>query len=886
MNPFPWQKQAVYKTMKILRSENPYVANLSDMGTGKTYVSLFAIRDMGMRAAVVCPASAAGVWEEALGKVGVPCLFIESYQWITMRGAKRRKPKSKQYTIIPPWQYGHFDKHEKLTWNLPDDVVLILDEAHACSGDRTKTSRILEATRTCKVPTIDLTATLADSPIKMRAFGYQQGLHNDLGYRRWCLDNFCVKGDFGGLFYVGGRKHMEKLRKEFDQNLIRITIESLGDAFPKVQNQSIALKINKNKSLNTEYEKLLNEQIEDAETAALEAMRWRQKVELQKADVLVEMITDLLAEDKSVPVFLNFKESLNHLSAKLKSRKVGHQILRGGMGKAERTLAIKSFQEDKDRVILIMNGAGSASISLHDLNGRYQRVALISPPTNPVVFRQSLGRIHRSGALSTAINKVVFAKGTAEEKIKASLDIKLNNLDALNGKDLLTDFEEKLATLYPTRVKYDSDESEDSLEEAEDTPITTQENMNKESLEEVSSLDDPIPKDKPEEINHADRAHAEFGPSGLKNRKICPGYKSDNDAPLHPTTIQGTKLHEALEAQEFKHLTKEEKELVEMADEVVNYFAQNYTGERQDEIRLRFLQGTEHEQFGTADVFLLSEDGKKACLMDYKFGFNQVEDASENMQGKAYGLGVFEHYPKVEEVEVVFIQPRCDFITHHTYSRKKDFKNLTQEITSIIKACKNPEHTLNPDCDNCRFCARNGTCPATIAFAKKVAEKIIDKEIYTIPDSIVDLETCEDEDDLADMLKIAFFLENWVKTAKKVINRRRIEDGIDIPGFRLVEKKGAINITDARIALECYRELTEVDDDTAIMEVLDCAKVSLSQLSKHAEEHAPTGEKKKVRELLEGLLDDNDALSMGGVIRYLEQERSTKSKTKSKTKTK
>ena len=59
--------------------------------------------------------------------------------------------------------------------------------------------------------------------------------------------------------------------------------------------------------------------------------------------------------------------------------------------------------------------------------------------------------------------------------------------------------------------------------------------------------------------------------------------------------------------------------------------------------------------------------GGNAFMVDYKFGKNKVPESKDNLQGKAYALGVFNKFG-VTTVEVCFVQPKCDFVTTHTFT--------------------------------------------------------------------------------------------------------------------------------------------------------------------------------------------------------------------------
>ena len=80
--------------------------------------------------------------------------------------------------------------------------------------------------------------------------------------------------------------------------------------------------------------------------------------------------------------------------------------------------------------------AGGTGLSLHDVMGDYPRVALISPTFSAKDYMQALGRIHRNGAKSHALQKILVAAGSVEETVVKSIQAKLANLNTLHtGSD-------------------------------------------------------------------------------------------------------------------------------------------------------------------------------------------------------------------------------------------------------------------------------------------------------------------------------------------------------------------------------------------------------------------------------------------------------------------
>jgi SNF2 family DNA or RNA helicase len=128
-------------------------------------------------------------------------------------------------------------------------------------------------------------------------------------------------------------------------------------------------------------------------------------------------------------VFVNFSETLNTLCDML-----GSDTARvcGGQSGNEREQNVQRFQRNECGVIVCNTAAGGVGVSLHDEHGGHPRMALLSPTFNEKEYVQVLGRIHRAGSKSPALQRVLIASGTIEEKIIAKLEEKRKDMAALH----------------------------------------------------------------------------------------------------------------------------------------------------------------------------------------------------------------------------------------------------------------------------------------------------------------------------------------------------------------------------------------------------------------------------------------------------------------------
>jgi superfamily II DNA or RNA helicase len=161
-------------------------------------------------------------------------------------------------------------------------------------------------------------------------------------------------------------------------------------------------------------------------------LRARQQAELIKTPLFVEMAEDAVQDGMSVAVFVNFTETVRALSKRLNTNCVVWGENKGN----ERDNNISDFQSDKKRIIILNSAAGGTGVSLHDLNGNFPRMAIISPHPSAVILKQCLGRVWRDGGKTKSLQRIVFCANTVEEEVCQKLKIKLSNLDILNDGDL------------------------------------------------------------------------------------------------------------------------------------------------------------------------------------------------------------------------------------------------------------------------------------------------------------------------------------------------------------------------------------------------------------------------------------------------------------------
>ena len=425
---YDWQKEHAAKLLASLL-EYGYAKDGSDTGTGKTIVSLTVAKTVGLVPFVICPKAVVPTWKEWIRKFGYEHVHVINYEKLKTGNT------------------AYYDSKNGFKLD-PKRTMVIFDEDHRCKGAKSQNAKMMIAAKRRGYHTLLLGATSCTNPIEMRALGYMLDLHDDRGWWNWCLKNGCKRGTFGGLKFMGYETVLKRIHKHiYGQGRgSRIKIKDLPPgSFPEgiispegYDVESVSEIDDIYSDLHARLEEIEKKKEADAmehDSALVAQLRARQEVEIRKVPIFTELAKDSLESGNSVAIFVNFRETMEALLKRLAGE---HEIslIHGSQGFGERERQIKNFQSDKSRIIICMVQAGGTGLSLHDLNGDYPRVSLISPSFSAIEFRQTLGRIHRAGAKTPAVQKIIFANDTVEMRVCRLVRSKLKNLDLINDDEL------------------------------------------------------------------------------------------------------------------------------------------------------------------------------------------------------------------------------------------------------------------------------------------------------------------------------------------------------------------------------------------------------------------------------------------------------------------
>lgn len=429
-----WQIKAVCKNVAAINHWGCAIDG-SDTGVGKTYTACAVARELGYNIFVICPKAVKESWRRVIFDhfdMGSKCIGIENYESLKTGNTKFLKEKINR---------GNYRR--QYNWKIPKRTLIVWDEAQKLKNHNTKNSKMCISAFVDGYKMLFCSATLATNPLELRTVGRCLKLFNgDRKFYEWAYDHGVEKGRFG-MQFTGDKEALKKIHTDiFSSRGIRLNRDTIPN-FPDSQIIVDCYDLDKEntKKINQVYDEMQLELLKLEKRSSkskstnklVQILRARQKIELLKIPLLVEMATEGIEDGMSVVIFCNFTETIKALSQRLNTK----CIVDGNVKDKDRQKNIDDFQSDKERIILVNIAAGGAGVSLHDLNGKYPRLSIISPSYSAVLMRQATGRVWRDGSKTKSLQKIVFVSGTVEEEVCKTVNQKLDNLDLLNDGDLL-----------------------------------------------------------------------------------------------------------------------------------------------------------------------------------------------------------------------------------------------------------------------------------------------------------------------------------------------------------------------------------------------------------------------------------------------------------------
>lgn len=467
----PHQHAPAQALIDILRATDCAV-DLSDMGTGKTFVAAYVAKSLRLGTLVVCPDIAKSAWHRAAAAFGDK-LSVINYEalrtgrspygyWdrplsgcpVTYKCINCQCKLDLSATIPACYCHpqgihcvetkkqaqdpGRFNFHQAIG-------LIIFDEVHKCNGLDSLNADMLIAAKRGGHKILGLSATAASSPLHLRALGYALGLHGLCNFYQWAARHGVRRIPGAGLKWMLGEDRQRETMARIHASIIpsrgvRVRREDIP-GFPSVDIQAALYDVSSASAIQRGYESMrswLGELGErsandrDPELVLTKRLRMREEIELLKVPLAVELAKSYEEQGFSVATFFNFDSALRAFA-----QRIGTDcVIDGSITGSQRDDRVAKFQANQRRQIALNAKVGGVALSLQDLTGDHPRGGLVMPGESAVEMKQIFGRLPRDGGKSNCFYRVMLAAGTLEEKIYKAFQNRCGNIDALNDADL------------------------------------------------------------------------------------------------------------------------------------------------------------------------------------------------------------------------------------------------------------------------------------------------------------------------------------------------------------------------------------------------------------------------------------------------------------------
>lgn len=217
--------------------------------------------------------------------------------------------------------------------------------------------------------------------------------------------------------------------------------------------------------------------------------------------------------------------------------------------------------------------------------------------------------------------------------------------------------------------------------------------------------------------------------------------------------------------------------------------------------------------FGTADVVIWHPKQRLLRIRDLKFGRGQLVEVEGNKQQLYYALGAFLNLklPAIK-IEPGVVQPRAyhpDGPIRITEVEPDQLVDFASDLFDAVVATQAPDAPLVAG-DHCTFCLAEAVCPARRQKAFDDAQVHFDEGTGAV--TVPAKPEAMTPELLAKCLNAADALEDWIK-AVRGYGHNIGNSGIEIPGWKLVSKRGRRQWIDKDLAIVALRSLGLTESD-------------------------------------------------------------------------
>jgi hypothetical protein len=323
--------------------------------------------------------------------------------------------------------------------------------------------------------------------------------------------------------------------------------------------------------------------------------------------------------------------------------------------------------------------------------------------------------------------------------------------------------------------------------------------------------------------------------SGLERIMLCPGSwlleQQHGRDEKTADSIKGDRIHAFLAGQiPFTDLTPDEQETALLFAPILAEVIQSTLGIKPEEphqavVEERYFLSDPESLLpcfsGKADRIDIHE--RKALVVDYKTGRNEVTESASNPQLRALAVMTWlEH--SVDGVYTAIIQPYAHPKFTVAYYEADDIDRALKELLDTLKASKVPNATRTPGEKQCKYCRAKLHCPEAIVGVESLAVTVVHPQNGEVVSG----------DQLAALGDRCGQAEAVIASIRAEMRRRLEANPASVPGWKLEENSPIREITDAQRAFQLLSsagaelKLPALDPQLFV----GCCKVKISEVDK------------------------------------------------------
>lgn len=458
MKLLPFQEE-INKELKAKLSNGSSTLNASEQGLGKTIMTLFLLKDLGLEGKhvrIYCPASVVSVWQREIANFcnaqRMPYIAVNAgvnFEFNKQLSFELGEVKEARFTIM---SYNRLsgcakdkDKSKFLEFsNLPD--YLVFDESHSLKNEKAKrTENGLKLAKAVEMRKFGKVIFLSGTPIPNRvkdAYTVYSFIAPTLPMMKdfWSFARrFCgLHKDRNGFYNYDGASNLRELASIFKEHIgVRRTKAQVGLQLPDKIYQTIPIRVSA--SLLKELNKA--SKVFDLDSTEEEALfkiaesphiaTARREMGLAKVPAAIEFISGMLESVEKIIVFYEHHDVAIAIEEAI--RKSGSKVVRigGDVAMEKRGDIVKAFQEGDANVFLGQIKAAGTGITLTAASHE----VFVEFPWNPGDLLQCEDRAHRIGQKNCVNIYNLVCEASLEEKILSLLrSKKYNQAKALGDK--------------------------------------------------------------------------------------------------------------------------------------------------------------------------------------------------------------------------------------------------------------------------------------------------------------------------------------------------------------------------------------------------------------------------------------------------------------------